>query len=67
MGLSKHQEHGMNGLGIFSLKIILGLVRQILLSSLESVIPDFASKTKYSSYVCPGSIIRHIWTQSGHR
>jgi hypothetical protein len=35
MGLSKHQEHGMNALGIFSLKMILGLVRRILFSSLE--------------------------------
>jgi hypothetical protein len=25
------------------------------------VIPDFASKTKYSSYVYPGSIVPHIW------
>jgi hypothetical protein len=36
MGLCKHQEHGMNALGIFSLKMVLGLVRYILLSSLES-------------------------------
>jgi hypothetical protein len=35
MGLSKHQEHGMNALGIFSLKMVLGLVWQISLSSLE--------------------------------
>jgi hypothetical protein len=35
MGLSKHQEHGMNVLGIFLLKMVLGLVRRILLSSLE--------------------------------
>jgi hypothetical protein len=35
MGLSKHQEHGMNILGIFLLKMVLGLVRRILLSSLE--------------------------------
>jgi hypothetical protein len=35
MGLSKHQEHGMNDLGIFSLKMVLGLVRSTLLSSLE--------------------------------
>jgi hypothetical protein len=34
MGLSKHQEYGMNALGIFLLKIVLGLVRPILLSSL---------------------------------
>jgi hypothetical protein len=25
MGLRKHQEHGMNALGIFSLKMVLGL------------------------------------------
>jgi hypothetical protein len=31
------------------------------------VIPDFSAKTKYSSYVCPGSIIPHIWTKSVHR
>jgi hypothetical protein len=35
MGLSKHQEHGMNALEIFLLKMVLGLVRPILLSSLE--------------------------------
>jgi hypothetical protein len=35
MGLNKLQEHGMNALGIFLLKMVLGLVRQILLSSLE--------------------------------
>jgi hypothetical protein len=35
MGFSKHQEHGMNDLGIFSLKMVLGLVRRIPLSSLE--------------------------------
>jgi hypothetical protein len=35
MGLSKHQEHGMNALEIFLLKMVLGLVRLILLSSLE--------------------------------
>jgi hypothetical protein len=35
MGLSKHQEYGVNALEIFSLKMILGLVRRILLSSLE--------------------------------
>jgi hypothetical protein len=35
MGLSKHQECGMDALGISSLKMVLGLARQILLSSLE--------------------------------
>jgi hypothetical protein len=35
MSLSKHQKHDMNVLGIFLLKIILGLVRPTLLSSLE--------------------------------
>jgi hypothetical protein len=35
MGLSKHQEHGMNAFSIFLLKMVLGLVRPILLSSLE--------------------------------
>jgi hypothetical protein len=35
MGLSKLLEHGMNGLAIFSLKIVLRLVKPILLSSLE--------------------------------
>jgi hypothetical protein len=34
-GLSKHQEHGMNALVIFSLKMVLLLVTRILLSSLE--------------------------------
>jgi hypothetical protein len=31
----KHQEHGMNALGTFLLKMVLGLVRPTLLSSLE--------------------------------
>jgi hypothetical protein len=35
MGLSKHQEHGMNVLGISSLIMVLGLVKWILRSSLE--------------------------------
>jgi hypothetical protein len=35
MTLSKHQEHGMNVLGTSLLKIVLGLVRPTLLSSLE--------------------------------
>jgi hypothetical protein len=35
MGISKHQEHGMNALWTFLLKMVLGLVRMILLSSLE--------------------------------
>jgi uncharacterized membrane protein YfhO len=35
MDLSTHQEHGMNALGTFLLKMVLGLVRSILLSSLE--------------------------------
>jgi hypothetical protein len=35
MGLSKHQEHGINALGTSLLKIVLGLVRTTLLSSLE--------------------------------
>jgi hypothetical protein len=35
MGLSKHQEHDMNALGTFLLKMVLGLVRLTLLSSLE--------------------------------
>jgi hypothetical protein len=33
--LKKHQEHSMNGLGTFLLKMVLGLVRPTLLSSLE--------------------------------
>jgi hypothetical protein len=35
MCLSKHQKHGMNDVGIFLLKMVLGLVRPTLLSSLE--------------------------------
>jgi hypothetical protein len=35
MGLSKHQQRGMNVLGTFLLKMVLGLVRPTLLSSLE--------------------------------
>jgi hypothetical protein len=35
MGLRKHQEHGMNVLGISLLKMDLQLVRLTLLSSLE--------------------------------
>jgi hypothetical protein len=35
MSLSKYQEHGLNALGTFLLKMVLGLVRPTLLSSLE--------------------------------
>jgi hypothetical protein len=35
MGLSKHQEYGINALGTSLLKIVLVLVRLTLLSSLE--------------------------------
>jgi hypothetical protein len=35
MGLSKHQEHGMNALETSLLQMVLGLVRPTLLSSLE--------------------------------
>jgi hypothetical protein len=38
MGLSKHQEHGMKALETFLLKMVLGLVRSILLSSLEKLV-----------------------------
>jgi hypothetical protein len=37
MGLSKLQEHGMNDLEIFSLKMVLGLLRRISHSSLEKL------------------------------
>jgi hypothetical protein len=36
IGLSKHQEHGINTLGTSLLKMVLGLVRPTLLSSLEN-------------------------------
>jgi hypothetical protein len=36
MGLTKHQEHGMNDLGTSLLKMVLGLGRPTLLSSLEN-------------------------------
>jgi hypothetical protein len=35
MGLSNHQEYGMNALGTFSLKMVLRLVKQIQLSLLK--------------------------------
>jgi hypothetical protein len=35
MGFSKHQEHSMNDLRIFLLKIVLGLVKRIQPSLLE--------------------------------
>jgi hypothetical protein len=35
MGLTEHQEHDMNALGTSLLKMVLGLVRPTLLSSLE--------------------------------
>jgi hypothetical protein len=35
VGLSKHQEHDMNALEIFLLKMVLGLIRPTLLSSVE--------------------------------
>jgi hypothetical protein len=36
MSLNKHQEHGMNDLGTFLLKMVLELVRPTLLSSLKN-------------------------------
>jgi hypothetical protein len=36
-------------------------------TSMEDVIPSFYAKTKYSPYVCPGSIVPHIRTKSVHR
>jgi hypothetical protein len=33
----------------------------------SGVIPDFASKSKYSSHVCPESIVLYIRTKSVHR
>jgi hypothetical protein len=47
MGLNKLQEHGMNILGIFLLKMVIGLVRQILHSSLEK----WANIYLYAKYV----------------
>jgi hypothetical protein len=38
VGLSKHQEYGMNDLETFLLKIVLGLIRPTLLSSLEKCV-----------------------------
>jgi hypothetical protein len=38
MDLSKHQEQGMNALGAFLLKMVLGLVRPTLLSSVEKCV-----------------------------
>jgi hypothetical protein len=40
MGLSKRQEHGINVLGTSLLKVVLGLVRPTLLSSLEKMGKD---------------------------
>jgi hypothetical protein len=40
MDLSKHQEHCMNALETFLLKIVLGLVRLTLLSSLKKIGKD---------------------------
>jgi hypothetical protein len=40
MGLSKHQDHGMNALGTSLLKMVLGLVKPTLLSSLEKMGED---------------------------
>jgi hypothetical protein len=37
MGLSKHQEHGMNAIETFLLKMVLELIRPILLSSLKMI------------------------------
>jgi hypothetical protein len=36
MGLNKLQKHGMDALGIFLLKMVLGLVRWILHSSIKN-------------------------------
>jgi hypothetical protein len=47
MGLNKLQEHDMNDLVIFSLKIVLGLVRRIPHSSLEK----WANIYLYDKYI----------------
>jgi hypothetical protein len=48
--------------GMNNSDLLVGAVPEFM-----SVIPDFASKTKYSSYICPGSIVPHIRTKSVHR
>jgi hypothetical protein len=47
MGLSKLQEHDMNALGIFLLKMGLGLIRRIPRSSLEK----WAKIYLYAKYI----------------
>jgi hypothetical protein len=55
MGLSKRQEYGMNDLEIFLLKMVLGLVRPILLSSLEKMEKDLFICQIYFDNIIVGS------------
>jgi hypothetical protein len=48
MGLSKLLEHDMNAVGIFSLKMVLRLVKPILLSSLERLIRTYLFFDEFS-------------------
>jgi hypothetical protein len=55
MGLSKRQEYDMNDLEIFLLKMVLGLVRPILLSSLEKMEKDLFICQIYFDNIIVGS------------
>jgi hypothetical protein len=55
MGLNKRQEYGMNDLEIFLLKMVLGLVRPILLSSLEKMEKDLFICQIYFDNIIVGS------------
>jgi hypothetical protein len=55
MGLRNHLEHHMNVLGIFSLKMILRLIKPVLLFSLERLIKIYSFAKIYVDDIIFGS------------
>jgi hypothetical protein len=60
---SKHQEHGMNAFGIFSLKMILGLIRRIPHSSLEKWV-KICLYAKYTLIILSLVLLRNTFVMS---
>jgi hypothetical protein len=63
MGLSRHQEHDMNVLGIFLFKMVLGLVRRILLSSQEKLV-EICLYTKYTLMILSLVLLTNLFVMS---
>jgi hypothetical protein len=63
MGLSKHYEHGMNALGTFLLKTVLGLVRLIPYCSLEKWVKIYFY-AKYKLMILPLVLLTNTFVMS---